>query len=247
MLAFEAVELKKHYGEIEALRGVTASGEIGEIVGLIGDNGAGKSTFCKIIAGVEQPSEGTLKIAGCRVEEWTPRELARLGVGTVFQDLPFSEHVSVADNMFMGIELTHRLWFGSIRIMDRRQMLAAARDALVAVGIKVDPDRAVSELSGGQRQAVAIARMALLQMKLVIMDEPTAALSVGNRERVYGAVRSLAASGSCVLIVGHDIKEMLEICQRLLVLRRGKLVADVVAKDAALGEVLDMMSGLGVG
>lgn len=247
MLAFEALEVKKHYGEIEALRGVTAAGATGEIVGLIGDNGAGKSTFCKIISGVEQPSEGTVRIAGQEVQEWTPRGLARLGVGTVFQDLPFSEHVSVADNMFMGIELTRKLWFGSIRIMNRRQMREAAKEALVTVGIEVDPSRAVSELSGGQRQAVAIARMALLKMKLVIMDEPTAALSVGNRERVYNAVRSLAVSGSCVLIVGHDIKEMLEICERLLILRRGKLVADVVAKDAALGDVLDMMSGLGVG
>ena len=245
MSAFEATGLYKHYGEIEALRGVSASAEAGEIVGLVGDNGAGKSTFCKILSGVEQPSRGGLRVGSETVTAWSPRELARLGVGTVYQDLPFSEHVSVADNMFMGIELRRTVLFWAVRVMDRRKMFVAAKDALGTVGIKVDPTRTVADLSGGQRQAVAIARMALLKKKLVIMDEPTAALSAANRERVYDSVRSLAGSGSCVLIVGHDIKEMIEVCERLLVFRRGLLIRDVMTSETSLGNILDLMSGLG--
>ncbi|MCL4435020.1 MAG: ATP-binding cassette domain-containing protein [Actinobacteria bacterium] len=242
--AFSATEIVKHYGEIEALRGVSVSGVYGQIMGIVGDNGAGKSTFCRILSGAEGPTSGSVEIGGTKMTTFNPREAASAGVGTIYQNIPLALHSSVSDNIFMGQEIVKRPMFFGIHRMDRRLMAVKAKDALAAVGVDVDPRRQARALSGGQRQAVAVARMVLFQQRVVVMDEPTAALSVDNRKRVYDAVHGLASSGACVLMVGHNLPEILAIAHRVVIFRQGRIVADVDAGQASEHQLLQLMSGV---
>ncbi|MHB8263295.1 MAG: ATP-binding cassette domain-containing protein [Acidimicrobiales bacterium] len=242
--AFSATDIVKHYGEIEALRGVSVAGSYGQIMGIVGDNGAGKSTFCRILSGAEAPTSGSVVIDGSRMAAFNPREATHAGVGTIYQNVPLALHSSVADNVFMGMEIVKRPHFLGIHRMDRRSMAGKAKEALAVVGVDVDPRRQARALSGGQRQAVAVARMVLFQQRVVVMDEPTAALSVDNRQRVYDAVHGLASSGACVLIVGHNLPEILAIAHRVVIFRQGRIVADVDAGQASEHQLLQLMSGI---
>lgn len=243
-VAFSVKNLQKRYGEIEALRGVTLQGRYGEVVGLVGDNGAGKSTFCKLLSGAEAPSGGSVTIGGQGIHVFNPRVAARAGVGTVYQNIPLALHVSIADNLFMGSELVKRPRPLGIRRMDRRTMEEQATSALDAVGVHVDAHRLARALSGGQRQAVAVARMILFSRSVVLMDEPTAALSAENRARVDRAIRGLVERGAAVLVVGHNLPEVLEVADRVVVFRLGRVVADLRASEASVQQLLELMSGV---
>lgn len=242
-VAFSVENLQKRYGEIEALRGVTLNGYYGEVIGLVGDNGAGKSTFCKILSGAEPPSGGKVTIGGQAITSFNPRIASRAGVGTVYQNIPLALHVSIADNLFMGSEIVKRPRILGVHRMDRKTMEAKASDALEAVGVHVDPRRPARALSGGQRQAVAVARMILFERSVVFMDEPTAALSADNRARVDRAIRGLVDRGAAVLVVGHNLPEVLEVADRVVVFRLGRVVGDLTAANASVQQLLELMSG----
>jgi ABC-type sugar transport system ATPase subunit len=237
-----ATDVEKSYGAVQALRGITVEIGPGELVGLVGDNGAGKSSFVKILSGAIQPTSGTLEIGGRRATGRSPAAAQADGVEAVYQDLGLCDNLTVAENVFLGRELT-RGW-GPWRRIDRRSMHRQAHDVLATLAVNTPRTTArVVELSGGQRQAVALSRCKLWRRDLVLLDEPTASLGVQESIRVVATVRDLVATGSTVLLVSHDIPMVLDLCSRVLVLRKGALVADRPTRDLTEHDLVSLITG----
>jgi len=234
------VGIMKRFGGIHALRGVDFTVDRGEVVGLVGDNGAGKSTLIKVLAGVYQPDQGELYIDGERVRFKSPLDAKARGIETVYQELALVDQLDVSANIFLGREPT----FGPF--IDRSRMRQEAHALLTSLQIQIDSLRTpVGQLSGGQRQAVAIARAVRTEPRLVIFDEPTAALAPPEAARVLELVRRLRARGIAVVFITHTLQHVFAVADRIVVLRSGTKVADRPAAATTLEEVVRQMVGEG--
>jgi ABC-type sugar transport system ATPase subunit len=222
----EGLGLCKSYGAVEALRHVDIAIGDNETVALVGDNGAGKSTLVKILSGATLPTSGQLKFQD-RSVTFTSTDIARgLGIETVYQDLGLCDNMTVAENIFLGREMVHRV--GPFAILAKRAMRKRTGEALKDLSVNLPPpDASVRGLSGGQRQAVALARARLWERSLILLDEPTAALGVQETKRAMEGVRRIRAEGASVLLVTHNMPIVMEMSDRVVVLRRGEKVGDV--------------------
>lgn len=236
--------LSKHYGQVRALRGVDVSVFPGEIVGLVGDNGAGKSTFIKILSGALLPSAGELFIDGKRVEFSSSTEARALGIETVYQDLALALDLAIWTNIFLGREMRVRGPARAVGWLNRRAMANEARKELASIGMDLGSvHKACRFLSGGERQAVAVARAVAWGRRIVLMDEPTAALAVQEQKRVEDIIYQIRDKGIPVLIVSHNLPEVHRICDRILILRLGELVADLRPSDASVEDIVMRITG----
>jgi ABC-type sugar transport system ATPase subunit len=231
----------KSYGHIRALSDVDFDARGGEIVALVGDNGAGKSTLVKIIAGVVRPDHGTVEVAGVPVDLNHPREALDAGIATVFQDLALVEALDVARNMFLGREPSR---FG---VVQRKRLLREATIAYQSLGIKLPPAKTnVGLLSGGQRQGVALARTVLQGGKVVLLDEPTAALGVRETAQVVEIIKRLRDQGKAVVLVCHDLELVLAVSDRVHVLRLGRTAGVLQTKGTDRNAVVSHITGGGL-
>jgi ABC-type sugar transport system ATPase subunit len=241
-LLLEAIGIAKSYGAVQALRGVDFRIRRGETVALVGDNGAGKSTFVKILSGVTQPTSGTIRFAGKPVSIDSTDVAHALGIETVYQDLGLCPNLTVADNIFLGREMTRGI--GPLRFLDRRAMRKAAAEILPTLSVNVpSPNANVARLSGGQRQAVAIARAKLWERSLVLLDEPTAALGVQESRRAMDAVRTMQQHGLSIVLISHNMPLVLEMSHRIVVLRHGRKVGDVPRAGVDGDDIVALITG----
>jgi simple sugar transport system ATP-binding protein len=234
----ELEHVSKHYGAIHALTGVSLTLQAGEVVGLVGDNGAGKSTLVKIIAGNFHPTSGHIRIGGESVQLHGPADARSKGIEIVYQDLALADNLTAAANIFLGREMTNR--FG---VLDYSGMYRRAGELFTELKSETRPRDVVRRMSGGQRQAVAIARTRLSNPKIVLMDEPTAAISVRQVAEVLNLIRRLKDQGIAVVLISHRIPDVFAVCDRLVVLRRGRKVADKRIADSSPEEVTGLITG----
>jgi simple sugar transport system ATP-binding protein len=232
----ELLNICKSFGSIYSLRGVNLGIDKGEVVGLVGDNGAGKSTLIKILAGVLQPDSGEILVRGQLVTGWSAARAHQAGIETVFQDRALAVQQSVVRNIFMGRELTGR--FGWLKL--GKEMREAER-LMREIGFTsrlLSPRSIVGQLSGGERQGVAMARAIYNEADLIVLDEPTAALSLAETTKVFRFMRQLKASGRSILFIGHNIHHVHEIAERFIVLDRGKIVLETGRAEMPSAEAL---------
>ena len=233
-------DIRKRYGMVDALRGVTLRVGPGEVVGLVGDNAAGKSTLMKILAGAVVPDSGEILIDGAPTKYTSPREAHELGIEMVYQDLALCDDVDVAGNLFLGREPRKA---GGL-VLDEKKMHAQAREQLDALQIRIPlTDIPVRGLSGGQRQAVAIARAVTFGPKVLIMDEPTAALAVSEVETVLRLIKTVAASGVSVILITHRLQDLFEVADRFVVLYEGTCHRELDPQQTDLSELVNAMMG----
>jgi ABC-type sugar transport system ATPase subunit len=236
--------IAKHYGHVQALRGVNLDIFPGEIVGLVGDNGAGKSTLVGILSGALERSEGRLEFLGKEVSVSSPSAARRLGIETVYQDLALAPDLPIWANLFLGREKFKSSLLGKLGFLDRKGMIAEAEEQLAKTKIRIGSTLSrASALSGGQRQAIAVARAVSWGSRLVIMDEPTAALGVEQQHRVGELIANVAATGLPVLLISHNLPQVRELCDRVLVMHRGTIVADLNPKEIEVGEIIRWITG----
>ncbi len=218
--------IRKRYGAVEALRGVDLHVDQGEVLAICGDNGAGKSSLIRVVSGAHDPDEGTIEIEGRTMAFGSPQGALEAGVATIYQDLALAPRQPIWQNVFIGAELTRALLPG-LRILDKKRMRDASRGYLARLNVAIDDmDRPVETLSGGQRQAVAIARALRWNARLVIMDEPTAALGVAESRQVLDLIRELARGGTTVILISHNMAEVVDVATRVAVLKSGRKIAD---------------------
>lgn len=237
----ELDHVSKHFGAIEALRDVSLTTSSGEAVGLMGDNGAGKSTLCRIIAGGFAPSSGTVTVAGEEAHFRRPADARAHGIEMVHQDLALCDNLTAALNVFLGRELTYGI--GPFRFLNRRAMQARAAELFAELKSETRPGELVKRMSGGQRQAVAIARTRLSEPKIVLLDEPTAAISVRQVAEVLDLIERLKAAGIAIILISHRAPDVFSVCDRVAVLRRGRKVADKPIGDTSPEEVTGLITG----
>jgi ABC-type sugar transport system ATPase subunit len=291
-----AVNLTKHFGGLIAVDDVSFDVHPGEVIGLVGDNGAGKSTFIKMISGVYQPDGGEIFFEGKKVSFIDPRDARDLGIETIYQDLALAENLDVGSNIFLGRELKKRFiseklsqiiisvvfalplgallawaglrfyqipglalgmvfglafgvvlgWlFGSVsQVVDRRTMMSESTKALKRLDIEIPSlTQQVRNLSGGQRQSVAIARSIYWNARVMIMDEPTAALGVSEQRKVLTLVRTLSSQGVPVIIISHNMQDVFAVADRIIILRRGKKVGEEIAAKTTPDKIVSLMVG----
>src|SRR5271156_1256775 len=241
MSLLELRNVSKHFGAIHALNEVTLSLEPGQVVGLMGDNGAGKSTLVKVIAGNFPPSHGEILIDGKAVHFSKPVDARARGIEVVYQDLALCDNLTAAANVFLGRE--PRLGFWPVRILDHATMYRRAGELFKELKSETRPLDLVRQMSGGQRQAVAIARTRLSEARLVIMDEPTAAISVRQVAEVLNLIRRLKDSGMAIILISHRMPDVFAVCDRVMVMRRGHKVADKSIKATSPEEVTGLITG----
>ena len=241
MPLLELVDISKSFGAIQALVNVSVTLERGQVMGLMGDNGAGKSTLVKIIAGNFRPTHGTLAIDGRPMAFHKPIEARQSGIEVVYQDLALCDNLSAAANVFLGREL--RVGFGPLHVLDHGAM--ARRTAVLFQELKADTRARdlVRRMSGGQRQAVAIARTRLSDAKILLMDEPTAAISVRQVAEVLNLIRRLRDQGLAIVLVSHRMPDVFSVADRIVVLRRGHKVADKTIGNSSPEEVTGLITG----
>jgi ABC-type sugar transport system ATPase subunit len=230
--------LQKHFGAVQALVDVSLDVPSGQVTALVGDNGAGKSVLIKCIAGIHSPDGGQIYWDGQPVQLKTPRDSSALGIETVHQDLALCDNLDIVQNMFLGREKSHHV------LLDEDDMESAAQATLSSLAVTTVRSirQPVASLSGGQRQSVAIAKAVLWNSKLVIMDEPTAALGVAQTRMVLDLVRRLADRGLAVMIVSHNMNDVFEVADRVAVLRLGQMVAVKPAAELDRQIVVDLMT-----
>jgi ABC-type sugar transport system ATPase subunit len=239
----QVVDVKKRFGGVEALKGVSLWAVPGEVTALLGENGAGKSTLVKCLSGVYLPDEGEVRVAGEEVKFTSPLGARMAGVETVYQELGLVEYFDVTDNIFLGREM-HRPWWQG-RALKRKEMRKRGAGILADFGIRnLDPSLETQFLSGGQRQGVSIARATAWGATAIIMDEPTAALGVRESVRVMESVDRLREANMTVLLVSHNIPQVLEIADRVWILRAGRLVAHSLAAETNHAEVVSHITGM---
>ena len=242
----EARGIRRAFGHVQALDGADFTLYRGEICALVGDNGAGKSTLVKILSGVDRPDAGQILLDGNVVDIASPAIAQRLGISTVYQDLALAPELSAAENLFLGRELSRGGVLGALRFVDRHRMELAAVERFAALGIALASQRVpVASLSGGQQQSVAIARAAMWAGKVIFMDEPTAALGVVQTGRVLDLIRQVRANGLSVVLISHNMPHVLEVADRIEVLRAGRRVAQYTAAEASLSRLVAAMTAGG--
>ncbi len=239
MLELRSVGMR--FGAVEALQAVDLELAPGEVVGLMGDNGAGKSTLLKIVAGNFAPTSGEIRWDRQAVE-LTPLSARELGIEAVYQDLALCDNLSAAANVFLGRELSRRL-FGVLPVLDHAAMRRKSTELFAELGSDTRADDLVRQMSGGQRQAVAIARARLSAPRLMLLDEPTAAISVRQIAEVLDLIRSLKQQGVGILLISHRMSDVFAVADRIVVLRRGRKVADKPTADSSAEEVTALITG----
>jgi simple sugar transport system ATP-binding protein len=241
MALLELSGIAKHFGAIEALKGVDLSVDAGEVLGLMGDNGAGKSTLVRIIAGNFRPSEGEIRIEGVTRHFHKPVDARAEGIEVVYQDLALCDNLTAAANVFLGRELKRQV--GPLKILDYPAMYARAAELFKELKSETRPRDLVKQMSGGQRQAVAIARTRLADAKIVLMDEPTAAISVRQVAEVLDLIHRLKDRGITVVLISHRMPDVFAVCDRVAVMRRGRKVADKPIAQTSPEEVTGLITG----
>ncbi|MFO1141862.1 MAG: ATP-binding cassette domain-containing protein [Amaricoccus sp.] len=241
MAVLELANISKHFGAIQAVNDVSFSIEPGEAVGLMGDNGAGKSTLVKMIAGNFPPSHGTMKMDGREIVLHRPIEARQHGIEIVHQDLALCNNLTAAANVFLGREMRRPV--GPVRILDYGGMYRRAGELFKELKSETRPRDLIRMMSGGQRQAVAIARTMLADAKIVLMDEPTAAISVRQVAEVLNHIRHLKAQGIAVVLISHRMPDVFEVTDRIIVLRRGRKVADKRTETSSPEEITGLITG----
>ena len=238
----EMRHIARHFGHITALDDLDFSVQSGEVVALLGDNGAGKSTLIKILTGIYPPSSGQILFEGRTVRFDTPQAARNAGIETVYQDLALIPLMSIARNFFLGRELT-RHW-GPFRLLDEAAMNQRVTQALGAIGIDIRAaDEAVAALSGGERQSIAIGRAMHFGSKLLILDEPTSALSIGETRKVLGYIRQARDRGLGVVFITHNIHHVFEVADRLTILSHGRKLGDFRRGEIGPDEVARLIMG----
>jgi fructose transport system ATP-binding protein len=238
--------LTKRYGKVTALDNCDFDLMPGEILAVIGDNGAGKSTLIKAISGAVIPDEGEIRLEGQPVQFRTPIEARQAGIETVYQTLAMSPALSIADNMFMGREIRKTGIMGSVfRQLDRPKMRQFAREKLNELGLMTiqNIDQAVETLSGGQRQGVAVARAAAFGSKVVILDEPTAALGVKESRRVLELIRDVRSRGIPIILISHNMPHVFEVADRIHIHRLGRRLCVIRPQDYSMSDAVAFMTG----
>jgi fructose transport system ATP-binding protein len=241
----EAQGLVKHFGHVVALDGADFELYPGEIVAIIGDNGAGKSTLIKSLSGALQPDDGEIRLDGERVRFRSPGDARRAGIETVYQDLAVAPSLDIASNIFLGREARWRGPLGlALRLLDKRRMRREAAQHFAELQIGVQSiAQPVENLSGGQRQGVAVARAAKWARRLAIMDEPTAALGVRETRQVLDLIQRVRERGLPVIMISHDMPHVFELADRILIMRLGKRVAVVTPQTHTMPEAVAIMTG----
>jgi simple sugar transport system ATP-binding protein len=237
----ELTNISKHFGAIQAVNDVSLSLEAGQVVGLMGDNGAGKSTLVKMIAGNFLPSQGTMRMDDKEIVLHRPVEARRHGIEIVHQDLALCNNLTAAANVFLGREL--RRGVGPFGILDYASMYRRAGEIFKELKSETRPRDLVKQMSGGQRQAVAIARTMLSEAKMVLMDEPTAAISVRQVAEVLNLIRHLRDRGIAVVLISHRMPDVFTVADRVIVMRRGRKVADKKIETSSPEEVTGLITG----
>lgn len=236
----EVADLGKSYGSVVALQGVTTTVDAGEVTCVLGDNGAGKSTFIKILSGAHEHSEGSYRVDGVEQHMSSPRDALALGIATVYQDLAVVPLMPVWRNFFLGSEPRR----GPFRMLDVDLMKRTTKDELAAMGIHLrDVDQPIGTLSGGERQCVAIARAVHFGARVLILDEPTAALGVKQSGVVLRYIAAARERGLGVVFITHNPHHAYPVGDRFLVLRRGRSIADRVKADITRDELVELMAG----
>ncbi|RYH01336.1 sugar ABC transporter ATP-binding protein [Salipiger sp. IMCC34102] len=243
-LILETRGLTKHYGGVHALENANFKLRRGEHIAIMGDNGAGKSTFVRQITGVETRTRGEIIFDGKPVHFEGPLEARQAGIETVFQTLALCDDLDVPDNLFLGREKTKFDWLGPFRILDYKAMREATMAGLERTAVKIPNIRgSIRNMSGGQRQCVAIARTATFHSKLTIMDEPTAALGVQETAQVENIVRTLKEAGEPLILVSHNMRQVMDLVDRIVVFRRGRIVADLAKEETDGQDVVAYITG----
>jgi simple sugar transport system ATP-binding protein len=243
-LLLDAIDLTKHYGSVEALRGASFQARAGEVTALIGDNGAGKSTLVKCLSGAEQPTAGKIVLDGEEVHLDSPTTARRMGIETVYQDLAVAPELDPAANLFLGREIHRKGLLGKLGMLDKAEMRRQAVEEFRRLGVTLQStDVPIGSLSGGQRQSVAVARSVVWASKVVFMDEPTAALGVVQRERVLDVIKKVRDKGIAVVLISHNMPEVLSVADRVEVLRLGRRVARFTGRGTKLEDLVAAMTG----
>lgn len=232
----------KRFGAVQALKDVNFQAYLGEVVALVGDNGAGKSTLVKIISGTESATAGTIKVNGSVVHIHTPRDANGLGIETVYQDLALCDNLDVVANLFLGREVVPFSPPGSP--LSEAEMEKRSDAVLKTLHIRIQSVRlAVGSLSGGQRQSIAVGRAVLWGSKLVLLDEPTAALGVAQQREVLDLIRRLKTEGLGVVVISHNLQQIFDVADRLVVLRLGEVAANVKKADVTAEDIVGYITG----
>ena len=240
----EARQIVKRFGRVQALRGANLTVYPEEVVALVGDNGAGKSTLVKTMVGVHPPDEGEILFQGKPVTVNTPHDARDLGIETVYQDLALAAEVDPAANMFLGREILRSGPLGRLGFLDKAAMRRRSDEAFDSLGVSIqDTSARVANMSGGQRQGIAICRAVTWASKIVFMDEPTAALGVVQTRNVLDHIRRVREHGLSVVLISHNMPEVFEVADRIEVLRLGERVASLRPKDVSMEDVVAAMTG----
>ena len=240
----EMVHISKSFGPVQALSDVNLTLGYGEVLGLVGDNAAGKSTLMKVLTGVHQPDAGVIRFDGQEVRWESPQQSRRAGIEMIYQDFALAGNLDITANIFMGRELTQAALGSPMKLLDERGMEREARQLLDRLRIHVRSVRLrVENLSGGQRQSVAIARGTAFQAKVVIMDEPTAALAVKEVSKVLDIIRGLKEHNIAVIIISHRLQDVFQVCDRIMVLRQGCNAGERAIGETAMDEIVGLIVG----
>ncbi len=241
----ELRHVSKSFGNVYAVRDVNLTINPREIVSLLGDNGAGKSTLTKIISGVHAPDEGEIYVKGSNVVHWTSARARRMGIETVYQDKALAEHQNVTRNIFMGREIT--TWFGFLNGKKQRQEAAALMNRIGFTSRVMSPDSIVGSLSGGEREGVAIARALFFKADLIILDEPTTALSLTQSQEVLKFVERAREEGASVLFISHNIFHAHQVADRIVIVDRGRIAAQMNKEELSAVELAELMQDVARG
>lgn len=237
--------IHKYFGPVRALQGINLQLHRREVLGMVGDNGAGKSTLMKVLTGVHQPDQGQIYLAGQPMRFNSPRDSRAAGIEMVYQDLALAGNLDVAANIFLGKEVTtKRRGGGILRFLDHQKMAADAANLLHKLRIDIRSVKYHTEnLSGGQRQAVAIARCMGFNARVVVMDEPTAALAVKEVSKVLDLIRGLKELDVAVILISHRMQDIFEVSDRIMVLRQGRKVGDLPHSETSMDEIVALITG----
>ena len=241
----ELRNVSKSYGSVKALTDVSFKAYAGEVIGLVGDNGAGKSTLIKTISGVHNPDSGELLVDGVARHWKSPADSMEAGIETLYQDSGLAPDLTIGSNIFLGREIKRRGIAGALGFLNQRAMERKATEELDKVGISVAAGkRTISQLSGGQRQAVAIGRAVMWAKHVIILDEPTNHLGARQRQEVLNVIKAAREQGLCVLFISHTLPHVLEVTDRIVVLRLGTVVRDSPTSEYTVESLLGTITGL---
>jgi len=242
----EMRKISKSFGPVKALQEVDLTLNYREILGLVGDNAAGKSTLMKILSGAYPPDKGKIFIEGKEVKFASPADSRKLGIEMVYQDLAIIPNLSVADNIFLGREPVRNVW--GMKILRRKKMIEDSQKIIRRIGVDIYSTKVISGgLSGGQQQSVAVGRAIFFNPRVIIMDEPTAALSVKGIRRVLKLVKELKERGISVVLISHRLPNVFAVADRIIVLRTGRKVGEKITKETTPEEIINLMVGMNQG